>query len=109
MPRQYPGPKKLGPAMPLLTPGVGGYQAGLCQGDHFGWTERPSLPTQSLEAVRRDTTIPRRPRSRPRTAVRIKRMTAVRDRLAALRQSPGWTFLTVLPKVSPGGTVAWWA
>ena len=36
-------------------------------------------------------------------------MTAVGDRLKALRQSPGWSFLAVLPKVSPGATVAWWA
>ena len=36
-------------------------------------------------------------------------MTAVRDRIEALRESPGWTFLAALPEVSPRGTAAWWA
>ena len=36
-------------------------------------------------------------------------MSAVRDRIEALRRSPGWTFLAMLPKVSPGGAVVWWA
>jgi ATP-binding cassette, subfamily B, bacterial len=35
-------------------------------------------------------------------------MTAIRDRIGALRRSPGWTFLALLPKVSPGRAVAWW-
>jgi len=28
--------------------------------------------------------------------------------LEALRRSPGWRFLTILPRVAPGATVAWW-
>jgi ATP-binding cassette, subfamily B, bacterial len=37
------------------------------------------------------------------------RLSATAERLAALRRSPGWTFLAVLPRVSPRGTAAWWA
>jgi ATP-binding cassette, subfamily B, bacterial len=35
-------------------------------------------------------------------------MTPIRERIGALRRSPGWTFLSLLPKVSPGGAAAWW-